>query len=126
MIKVYMDAGYKNGLSTHNWYMKKNGKTIKSKTYKLNHLGGNVQAEMDTLEDVMKYIMEKGLRDVVIHTDCKTIVNYLSKESKYKSTNFLRHQMKHNNIIVKWVSRYNRNIAKADNTCRNLREKLAI
>jgi ribonuclease HI len=119
-IKVHTDASYKDGVSTHNWSIRNTRKkVIKSHTFKA-HEETSMKSELLTITNVIQFLEKKGWDNVIIYTDCQQLVKKFNSEESDNDIKFLKWLMKGLNIRIKWKSREDKYISKADDKCRKL------
>lgn len=127
MLKVYTDASWKDGVSSHHYYVKKSGKKIKKRTFLSQANQTPTQAEAMTIIEALKFYYKKGVNNLVIFTDCKRIVEqvyYVPEENEEVVENsdvqYIKHMLKVMNSELKWIPRETRSITKADTECRKM------
>lgn len=119
-IKVYTDASYKDGVSTHNWSIRNTRKrVIKAHTFKA-HEENSAKSELLSITNVIQFLEKKGWDNVIIYTDCQEIVKKFNSTKSNNDINYLKWLMKGLNIRIKWKSRTTKEIAKSDLKCREL------
>lgn len=125
VLEVYLDAGFKQGISTHHWAVfNEKGRRIKRRTFKGCEVD-NHEAELQTINSALQWLIRKGHRNIVIYTDSMYCVRLLNnKMVDDNDLKFLRWQMKGNNIQVKWTSRKHKLIKLADYYCTELQETI--
>lgn len=122
-LEVFTDAGFKDGLSTHNWLIfdKNTGKRVKRLSFKANE-ETSMKAELRTINSVLQYLMRRDVGDLTINTDCKQLVNMFLNDNCTSDIKLMKWQMKDMNIDIKWVSRETKEIKMADFYCSQLME----
>ena len=139
MLKVYTDASFKNGVSSHHYYVYRGKRRIKRRTF-LNECNQTpFQAEAMTIIEALKFHYKNGIDNLIIHTDCKSIVKLvglelkkdelkkkgmITVESKDKPSdtdiNYIKHLLKSTNSKLVWMPREHIRIHIADTECRKM------
>lgn len=119
--RIYMDASFKNGVTTHHWYLMSLNKkhVIKTHTFKSNEETPQ-KAELQTIVSAVQFLNRRNLTGYIIFTDCMENVKLLNGESNDSSIKALKWMMRDLDIKVKWVARDNANIKEAHSECERL------
>lgn len=122
MIKIYTDSSFKNGVSTHHYFVMKDGKRIKRRTF-IGIDDKSTKAEATTVIKALQMTLKKGWRNVTIYTDSLVTV-FGVKNGKFKNEDFkyIAHLLKVTNSNIQWKYRRHHRIMKADAECRKMME----
>lgn len=120
-LKMYTDASYKEGVSTHHYrLLNHNGSVKKRRTMKATEQD-SIRAELHSLSEALRYLNQRDIMNVTIHTDCQILVNRLNNlEYNEMGIPYLRLVMKQLNVDVKWITREHKQIVLADYYCGQL------
>jgi len=120
MIKIYTDSSYKDGISTHHYFVMKGNKRIKRRTF-IGFDESSNKAEATTIIKALQMALKKGWEDVMIHTDSLVTV-FGVKHGKFNNEDFryISHLLKVTNSDIKWKNRRHYRIKKADTECRKM------
>lgn len=122
-LKMYTDASFKEGVSTHHYrLLSPNGRVKKRRTLKSNEQD-SIRAEIHSISEAIRYLNQRDITDVVIFTDSVAVVKIINnKKDNRMGADYLRLVMQQLNIEVKWTSRKTKQIALADYYCGQLLE----
>ncbi|MCL1696368.1 ribonuclease H family protein [Lysinibacillus sp. BPa_S21] len=120
MIKIYTDGSYKDGSSTHHYFVMKGNKRIKRRTF-IGFDESSNKAEATTIIKALQMALKKGWEGVTIHTDSLTTV-YGVKHGKFNNEDFryIAHLLKVTKSNILWKNRRHYRIKKADIECRKM------
>lgn len=136
-LKMYTDASFKDGVSTHHYrLLDYNGRKVKKRrTLKANE-DNSFKAELHSISEAIRYLNQRDIKNVTLHTDNQAVYKLLNIEfDKSKDYNedelrhlnrygsgYLRSVMKQLNIDIKWITRQHKQIVLADYYCGQLME----
>lgn len=120
MIKIYTDSGYKDGSSTHHYYVMKGNKRIKRRTF-IGFDESSTKAEATTIVKALQMALKKGWKGVTLYTDSLTTV-YGVKHGKFNNEDFryIAHLLKVTKSNIRWKYRRHYKIKKADSECHKM------
>jgi len=120
MIKIYTDSSYKDGSSTHHYFVMKGSKRIKRRTF-IGFDESSTKAEATTIVKALQMVLKKGWEGVTIHTDSLVTV-FGVKHGKFSNEDFryIAHLLKVTNSNIQWKYRRHYKIKKADSECRKM------
>ncbi|MGE7840664.1 reverse transcriptase-like protein [Lysinibacillus sp. NPDC093712] len=120
MIKIYSDSSYKNGISTHHYYVMKGNKQIKRRTF-IGIDDKSTKAEATTIIKALQMVMKKGWDNVTVYTDSLVTV-FGVKNGRFKNEDYryIAHLLKVTNSKIQWKRRTHFRIKKADTECRKM------
>lgn len=120
MFKIYTDASYKDGVSSHHYYIMKGNRRIKRRTF-IGIDETSMKAEATSIIKALQWVDKKGWYNVTVFTDCLPLVNGIRNKAfnneDYRYIDFLL--MKTRSKLKK-RSREDLEIVKADTECRKM------
>lgn len=125
MIKIYTDSSFKDGISTHHYYVMKGNKKIKKRTF-IGIDDTTMKAEATTIIKALQMTMKKGWDNVTVHTDSLVTVFEVKKglgtDKVFKNEDFryIAHLLKVTGSNLQWKRRTHYRIKKADSECRKM------
>lgn len=124
-MRAITDASVKNGRSTHSYCLTTwNGKVIAER--KFNGLADrSTEAELNTIECLLKYCLDKGFNKIKIYSDCQRVVDAVNNgTNKGIDVTYLKHLLKVTNSKLRWTSR--KNVTRCDRNCKNVGKRKFI
>lgn len=120
MLKIYTDSSYKNGASTHHYYVMKGNKKIKRRTF-IGFDSSSMKAEATTIIKALQMVMKKDWEGVTIYTDSLVTV-FGVKHGKFSNEDYryIAHLLKATKSNIKWKNRKHYRIKIADTECRKM------
>lgn len=118
-MRAITDASVKGGRSTHSYILQTwEGKIIKERKF-TGLADRSTEAEMNTIEALLKYCLDKGFTKIKIYTDCKPIVEAVNDgKNKNMDITYLVYLLKQTNSKLRWVKRDK--VSRCDYNCRNV------
>jgi len=120
MIKIYTDSSYKDGVSTHHYYVMNGNKRIKRRTF-IGFDESSNKAEATTIIKALQMVLKKGWENVTVHTDSLVTV-FGVKHGKFSNEDFryIAHLLKITKSNIQWKNRRHYRIKIADTECRKM------
>ncbi|KOS61533.1 reverse transcriptase-like protein [Lysinibacillus agricola] len=120
MIKIYTDSSYKDGSSTHHYFVMKGNRRIKRRTF-IGFDESSMKAEATTIIKALQMVLKKEWKGVTVYTDSLTTV-FGVKHDKFNNEDFryIAHLLKVTNSKIQWKNRRHYRIKLADTECRKM------
>ena len=118
-MRAITDASVKGGKSTHSYILQTwEGKIIKERKF-TGFADKPSEAELQTIETLLQYCLDKGFDKIKIYTDCQSIVNAIKNDRNENiDVTYLKFLLKQTNSKLRWVKRDK--VARCDYNCRNV------
>lgn len=120
MLKIYTDSSYKDGISTHHYFVMKGNNKIKRRTF-IGFDSSSTKAEATTIIKALQMVLKKDWEGVTIYTDSLVTV-FGVKHGKFNNEDYryIAHLLKVTKSNIMWKNRRHYRIKIADTECRKM------
>lgn len=120
MLKIYTDSSYKEGVSTHHYFVMKGNIKIKRRTF-IGFDTSSTKAEATTIIKALQLVLKKDWEGVTIYTDSLVTV-FGVKQGKFNNEDYryIAHLLKVTKSNIQWKNRGHYQIKIADAECRKM------